>query len=869
MLLLPVFAGNARGEGKGVLAEEIAAGGVPTLNEGWDYFDKQLLTPQDFSGKIRPQRTHSIALRDFKYYRENDLVYGYGTYRKILDVGESGPLLLRLAELRAAAIVWVNGNEVFRGGQPGRSLDEEIPGLDTVTAVVTPHAGKLDIVIQNSNFHLPSRIANEPLRIAKSDPMVRHQRSLIFHDFIVVGAILIMSFYHLVLYYLRRENRAPLWLGFFCFLVSIRTFALGEHMIQYDFFEFPYHEFKFKTEMLGYALGVMAFTRFTRILYPGEIPKWFTKLVVYPSLLYAAIIALTPVRFYMSLLDTYQLVTLLGIGGILIGAVRASMHRRDGAKLFLSGFGLMAVTIILDMLSGSGFINNSISLVHLGLFAFVFIQSVILSRRFAKDYTLLQVAEAENRHLNENLESEVAERTQTIRTIYDNVQSGFFMVDQNLRLLEGFTKSCRDLFAAEVREGVELATLLGLSGREKEHFNLALSQTFDRMMPPEVCLSQIAKRFQLAHSFISLKGAAVLGANGEIKAILFTATNATALAQTEMELELSRALLKISRQKINFQEFLEESRLSIEHGIKQLAAGKKNQVKLILHTLKGNFAAYGLQAVTGYIHELEGRKILKETDLTGIKDRIHEFMETHAHIVGLEDNMGRDAVLISKGELHELAEYFQSHKQGGSELFVEQWINSVRMVPCKRYIESLAESARELAAQLGKSVSVETCGADIKINPELMQSIMLNLIHLVRNAIDHGIEFSDERQTKPTTGRLSIQVTEHSGPLQIIIADDGHGIDEMLLIERALDKKIISQEQAASMSRDDILQLIFAEGLSTRSVVSDISGRGIGMGALREAVSAIGGRIEVASEIGQGATFTITMDQAAAVQQTA
>ena len=395
----------------------------------------------------------------------------------------------------------------------------------------------------------------------------------------------------------------------------------------------------FKAEMLTYILGVFSFSRFVRLLYRDEMPKFFVWMAIYPSALYAGLVLITPVRFYMKFLEPYQYLTMAIMVICITGSIRAVLKRRIGSVLFTMGFLIMVVAVMNDILLFNGSIRGSIAMTHYGLFGFILSQSLILSKRFARDYRRLQKAETEIRSLNEGLERKVHERTRTIRTIYDNVQSGFLLVDRNICVKDGFTESCHGLFRRKIKVGDSLGDLCQLDKRRKEHFILALQQVFDDLLPVEVCLAQAPSRFQVGDAYIDLQGSVVREGDETISSVLITVTDASALVKAEQELKFSRSLLKISREKNAFKDLLDESGDSLKIA-EDIASKKESRDKLgmILHTLKGNFASFGLEAVASHIHQLEGHESLSAADIESIRTMIDDFLHDNAHIVGLEDS---------------------------------------------------------------------------------------------------------------------------------------------------------------------------------------------------------------------------------------
>jgi two-component system chemotaxis sensor kinase CheA len=195
----------------------------------------------------------------------------------------------------------------------------------------------------------------------------------------------------------------------------------------------------------------------------------------------------------------------------------------------------------------------------------------------------------------------------------------------------------------------------------------------------------------------------------------------------------------------------------------------------------------------------------------------------------------------------------------------------LRMVPIARLFTKHQRTVRELGQALGKKIRLELRGQETELDKVLVEQLEDPLIHLVRNAIDHGIEPPHVRAEagKSEVGTLSLRARQQGGAIVVEIADDGGGIDPARIKQKALEKGIIDETEAALLD-DDVrgsLDLIFRAGFSTASAVTDVSGRGVGMDVVREAIGRLKGTIEIHSEIGRGTTFELRLPLTLAVAQ--
>ena len=194
---------------------------------------------------------------------------------------------------------------------------------------------------------------------------------------------------------------------------------------------------------------------------------------------------------------------------------------------------------------------------------------------------------------------------------------------------------------------------------------------------------------------------------------------------------------------------------------------------------------------------------------------------------------------------------------------------SVRMLPVSAVFDSLPRLVRELGRASGKEATLEIAGGETEVDRAVLEQMRGPLTHLIRNALDHGLEAPDvrERAGKPREGRISVAASQRGGTLVVELRDDGAGIDPAAVKAAAVSRGAISAAEAAAMSPRDAIALIFQPGLSTSEVVTDLSGRGVGLDVVRESVERLQGTVEVDSRIGIGTTFTLTLPVTVATTQ--
>ncbi|KXU33960.1 chemotaxis protein CheA [Ventosimonas gracilis] len=197
-------------------------------------------------------------------------------------------------------------------------------------------------------------------------------------------------------------------------------------------------------------------------------------------------------------------------------------------------------------------------------------------------------------------------------------------------------------------------------------------------------------------------------------------------------------------------------------------------------------------------------------------------------------------------------------------------VMKTRMQPIKKVFGRFPRLVRDMARSLGKEIALELVGEDTALDKNLVEALADPLVHLVRNAVDHGIEMPDVREDKgkPRSGRIVLQAEQEGDHILLCISDDGAGMNPELLRRKAVEKGLLDKDTAARLSKEDCYNLIFAAGFSTCSEVSDISGRGVGMDVVKTQITRLNGSIHIESQPGQGTRIAIKLPLTLAIMPT-
>jgi two-component system chemotaxis sensor kinase CheA len=194
-------------------------------------------------------------------------------------------------------------------------------------------------------------------------------------------------------------------------------------------------------------------------------------------------------------------------------------------------------------------------------------------------------------------------------------------------------------------------------------------------------------------------------------------------------------------------------------------------------------------------------------------------------------------------------------------------IMQVRMMPVSFVFQRFPRLVRDISRKLGKEVQLVLEGEETEADKNIIESLADPLIHIVRNSLDHGLEAPEVRKAagKPVTGKLTIRAVQEGDRVLIDIIDDGKGIDPLVIKRKAYEKGLIDEAMLERITDREAVNLVFAAGFSTMDVVSDLSGRGVGMDVVRTAVEKVNGTLQLDSEVGKGCRLRITLPLSMAV----
>jgi len=464
-----------------------------------------------------------------------------------------------------------------------------------------------------------------------------------------------------------------------------------------------------------------------------------------------------------------------------------------------------------------------------------------------------------------NLEDKVEARTRELddrnrgmRLVLDNVVQGFITIDPH-GVMASERSAIVDRWFGAPAAGATFQAYLGDRCPDlATWFSFGLESVRDGFMPLELCLEQMPRRFQVGASTFEIKYSPIFQGEQVVQILLIVGDITEHLVRERAEREqreMVSLFQRITADRAGFDEFLEEA----ANLVSSLATPGDPQVeRRTIHTLKGNCAIYGLESYAELCHALE-------TELAETPAALTEAQRTtlaagwQLVTVKLGRLLGDARRNIVELEFAELARVIEKAKQGMASRDLAVLLTSWSHEPVARRFERLGKQATSLARRLGKGeLDIVIADEGIRLDTARWMAFWSSMIHAVRNAVDHGIESPEARAKagKPARPKLVFTASRGHGRLLITMTDGGGGIPWEVVRERARSAGLAAETQT------DLEQALFSDGFSTAQQTTDTSGRGVGMAALRDAVTALGGTIEIASNATDGTTLRFRFPEA-------
>lgn len=781
-----------------------------------------------------------------------------------------------------------NTQTVAKAGLPGPRPQESIPQIiEQLGRLKAPQGpGPYYLVVHLSGFFYVNPNLWITPTMGPIQIMERERDWVQLSEGIIMGMLLIMTLYNFSLYVHRREDISSLWLAGFCGLIMLRFATTSGLLTAFlfpastvDLFE-AIRKVEFATTMLS-ASCLLVFVVHT---FGFKSWAWALKWNHIPVLLLTGLIGVTDATFYPRLLPLFLLHSLV-ISMLVLGMVILSMRRRrEGSLLAFLGLLSVAVGGWHDVLIAMGHLRTPIFMMPYGMVALVFSQGQVIAKLFSSAFRTAD-------RLSRNLAEEVDLQTLDIRSMLDHIPQGVMKLVAPGVIDPGFSRHLQEVLALDEIAGRTLDQVLlsrsSLTADDRERIQATLSSCLgEEALAFELNCAQLPVEIRLLQPqgsrILQMTWNPVIDKAGIITRILITCHDVTDMrrfeaAAEEQKLELSyiQELVDVSTEK--FSVFYETSVRMLDENLRLVNLNRNRNFEILkilfvnIHTIKGAARTLGFGKLANWLHEVEQSYagLLKDpeqgwdqNELSLAISQTQDMIEYYKRVN--EQKLGRVTEKTSMVPVDR--EFLVQHTQmlkrmesdamgtGFNEALVEALVTFEELAFQDGHVilREIVAPTDKIARDLGKAppeiiISGVNCGISFQ-GQQLLRKV---LIHIIRNAMDHGIETPEERLKygKRPQGTLTFIFAEVRNRLQVTITDDGRGLSLIKLERRALELGILSASHATHM--EQLAELIFYPGLSTADTLTEVSGRGIGMDAVKSFVEEAGGSIRIVIENSQ------------------
>lgn len=484
----------------------------------------------------------------------------------------------------------------------------------------------------------------------------------------------------------------------------------------------------------------------------------------------------------------------------------------------------------------------------------------------------------------------IAEVSKKVTNLVDNMQQALFSVDSEGKIVEPVSRYSRSVFGTDIagKSFIDLVYKdLPSASEELSHLKTTLSTVFgEGEIQWELMNPNIPRRVSWSEKILAVKPAPLWDEQGELNQIMVVVEDITEIeklskqvAEQSKKAFILQTLLEIDKH--DLQDFFEVAEKTVSR-CRSLSEDLSNsdclrEVMRQLHTLKGTARLYNLTLVSSTVHEVES-DVLKVSEalklnvpldlsasdsvkkgLEMIANQVQEYKLMADKVFSHESEESRGFIEVTRAGIRRLENLLKKFENEGRHQELKKAYNELFETPFIPSLQKFRNMVSDISSRLNKEVEFRVTGEDFTLPKETIHVVEEAVLHLIRNSLDHGIEFAEERQKvgKPRAGFIEVQCSASNSEYSILIKDDGKGIDGDFISKIALKKGLINESQLASMSKEEKLNLIFEPNFSTKDSASEISGRGVGMDIVKSSIEGIGGEVRLTTIPGKETKFQI------------
>lgn len=468
------------------------------------------------------------------------------------------------------------------------------------------------------------------------------------------------------------------------------------------------------------------------------------------------------------------------------------------------------------------------------------------------------------------------EQRRLTQEILDNIGQGSFSINVAGEIGENYTKLAADYLGTENLAGIPFADLAFRNNREVlRNYYRALHMLFSGtdfnhnvvldLLPKEVSINR--REFNLHYSFVQ-DGA------GHVMSVFVRMEDVTLQKEIARKEERERAITEKMQSNVGgFMNMLEEvqdtftslERFAEEYWVKGIQPENRlvNEFLRSLHGSKGLSGQFELTELKSVIHDFEDWFL--KIDREGIQKHADSFQELFSefeqrleYALSFKDNLGEGIIEILNGVSFNQEQYavLENAAREGDIEKIRSIILSKNNIPAQKIVSNWQRDAMRLAERLGKVIEITfDVDEELTLPKDLVKDLNVNLGHLYRNCVDHGIESPDERSAagKPETGKIRISIGRENGHFAMSVEDDGRGIDADKISRLARGKTALDQTEVERfIEAGEVWRILFMAGFSSKEQATDVSGRGVGMDAVQNVIKEWNGELDLKSELNKG-----------------
>ncbi|MFA9399044.1 MAG: ATP-binding protein [Clostridiaceae bacterium] len=475
------------------------------------------------------------------------------------------------------------------------------------------------------------------------------------------------------------------------------------------------------------------------------------------------------------------------------------------------------------------------------------------------------------------------------QNIMDNVGQGFITFADDLIIDDEYSLECEKIFKIKIN-ALNFPNIIYLNDEDNKYFlEKILKKIFilEKKTAEDIYMPLLPSEVVINDRFIKIEYKLVYGNNlNKKKKCMVILTDITETKQMEMKMEEEKNILKmVVKSVVNYKDFLEcvnDYKEFYSYSIDKIIdmdipiKSKIYEIYRNIHTYKGNLSQYDLLKTVEGLHNMESSisLIQKQGSIKDLK-QLKRFVDKFEMNKWIQEDMKilksylgekyfdiNDSFLIEKEQLMELEEQMLNILSSSECKALLPNFKMLRYKSFKELLNMYPDYVDKLSNRMGKVVNFnEIQGSNILVDIDYYHDFTKTLVHIFRNCLDHGIESQDDRliMGKNEVGNIYCSIEQQKDKILLIIEDDGKGIDFEKIKDKAIENRLYFKEEIRNIGQEELINLMFKEEFSTKEIISEISGRGMGLSSVLNELKKIKGSVEVKSKINEGTKFIFSI----------